>query len=148
VVELPVVQPDGAALLAFDRVAEGGPAFGSLVVLWRGEECLLVFHRRRNTWEVPGGRLDPGESAREAAFRELAEESGQRPELLDFVGNALYRGSDRRQRQLAIYRGKIDQAMPFEPNDEIAEIRWWNPAEPLAGLTRVDEAIARLCHWC
>ena len=148
-VELPVVQSDGTALLGWDPSAQEGPLTASLVVLWRGEECLQVFNRFRQVWELPGGMIDPGETARDAAFRELAEESGQRPGVLDFVGFArCWYAPAERVESLAIYRGEIDQAMPFEPNDEIAEIRWWNPAEPLAGLTRVDEAIARLCRWC
>ena len=38
----------------------------------------MVFNRDPQAWELPGGMLDPGESPREAAFRELEEESGQR----------------------------------------------------------------------
>ena len=33
-------------------------------------------HRQRDTWEAPGGRLEPGETALDAARRELYEETG------------------------------------------------------------------------
>ncbi|WP_329126757.1 NUDIX hydrolase [Streptomyces sp. NBC_01465] len=42
---------------------------------------LLVDHRWRG-WVAPGGSVDPGETPREAAARELWEETGVRAELL------------------------------------------------------------------
>lgn len=51
----------------------------ALAVLIRGGKVLLV--RRRNPpdaglWGYPGGRIEPGETAFQAAIRELAEETG------------------------------------------------------------------------
>lgn len=37
---------------------------------------LLSRHRDRSTWEIPGGHIEPEESAPEAAYRELYEETG------------------------------------------------------------------------
>ena len=65
------------------------PAVG--VVCLRGEEVLLV---RRGTaprlgeWSLPGGRIEPGEKAIDAARRELMEETGVAAEfsgVLDVV---------------------------------------------------------------
>ncbi|MGW7521224.1 NUDIX domain-containing protein [Streptomyces sp. NPDC054796] len=36
-------------------------------------------------WELPGGIVDPGESAQETALREVEEETGWRPESLEHV---------------------------------------------------------------
>ena len=38
--------------------------------------AVLVFSRYRKVWELPGGLIDPGESPRQAAERELVEEAG------------------------------------------------------------------------
>ena len=40
------------------------------------EEWIFVRHRDRSTWEVPAGHIEPGESADQAAVRELYEEAG------------------------------------------------------------------------
>jgi 8-oxo-dGTP diphosphatase len=37
---------------------------------------VLVFSRWRKVWELPGGLIDPGESARQCAVREFREETG------------------------------------------------------------------------
>ncbi len=45
--------------------------------VFRGQ-YLLSRHRERSTWETQGGHIEPGETALEAAKRELYEESGVR----------------------------------------------------------------------
>ena len=151
---LPVEDTDGSVLISFDRLREeqlgtldpSVPLTASLVVLWCGHECLMVFNRYRQAWELPGGMLDPGESAREAAIRELAEESGQRADSLDLAGVAKIRvAPDNRLEYLAIYRGELDSPQPFTPNDEMSAATWWNPTEPLTALFPIDAALANLC---
>ena len=39
-------------------------------------KLLWCRHRNRDTWEVPGGHIEEGETAIEAAARELQEETG------------------------------------------------------------------------
>ena len=53
------------------------PAAG--VVVWRGDEALLIRRGkppRQGEWSLPGGRIEPGERAAEAAIREALEETG------------------------------------------------------------------------
>ena len=39
-------------------------------------QWIFVRHRERSSWEMPAGHLEPGESADQAAVRELFEEAG------------------------------------------------------------------------
>ena len=45
---------------------------------------LMVYHRERR-WELPGGRIEKGESIEEAALRELEEEANISGEVVDSI---------------------------------------------------------------
>ncbi len=40
------------------------------------QKWIVVRHKERTTWEIPGGHREPAEDARQAACRELYEETG------------------------------------------------------------------------
>jgi mutator protein MutT len=55
------------------------PKLGAIAVVQHEGRFLLVQRRKEpnaNTWGFPGGHVELGETAREAAVRELAEETG------------------------------------------------------------------------
>lgn len=52
--------------------APGAP-FAVLVFIWQNDKVLLA-HIRGRGWCIPSGRIEPGESPTQAAFRESLEE--------------------------------------------------------------------------
>ncbi|MGH3488658.1 MAG: NUDIX hydrolase [Actinopolymorphaceae bacterium] len=73
--------PDGKR---FDHHVVRTPNAGAGVVVHDEKRGVLMLWRHRFItdtwgWEIPAGRVDPGESASEAAAREVLEETGWRP---------------------------------------------------------------------
>ena len=48
----------------------------SVIIARSGGQLVLCKHRARDTYEFPGGHIEAGESAEDAARRELYEETG------------------------------------------------------------------------
>ncbi|MFJ9724968.1 NUDIX hydrolase [Streptomyces sp. NPDC101209] len=121
----------GNALVSFCRGAEDAPPADAplplaLVALWQGDRVLLAFNRFRRAWELPGGKIDPGETPRQAAVRELLEETGQAAEgRLSFAGFARFiLAPGQRAEYSALFTGQTaDGTRRFTPNAEIEAVR-------------------------
>lgn len=151
--------PRGMALLSLHQEPEDArfddaEVGYALVVLRHGSRVLMVHERARGCWELPGGGIDPGETPRAAAVRELWEETGQSlPEdALRFAGFArTVLGPRREVRYGAVYTARTDAPLPFTPNSEISEVHWRDGLEPLpevpggGQVQTVDEYLVAHC---
>jgi 8-oxo-dGTP pyrophosphatase MutT (NUDIX family) len=108
-------------------VVELGPRAG-IVALRDG--CVLMTRQYRflidgYSWEIPGGRVDVGESPEVAAVRECVEETGIRcDDLKPLV--TYYPGLDNFDNRTTLFISeKSEVAAPFVADDsEVVEIRW------------------------
>ncbi|MFF8993683.1 NUDIX hydrolase [Streptomyces sp. NPDC014983] len=130
-----------------DVLPGGAPTPMALTALWHRGAVVMVYDRFRRQWELPGGLLEPGESPRQAAVRELAEEGGQIPgEPLRFVGYAGFLlGPAQRAEHGALFTARAPRRRSVEATDEIAAVRWWEPTTTLPGrVSAIDTYLARL----
>lgn len=58
-----------------EYIPDGKLTYSVIAATYRNK-WILVRHRDRTTWEIPGGHIEEGESPDEAAGRELTEETG------------------------------------------------------------------------
>lgn len=99
---------------------------GARAVLIDGNKVLLVKPTYLPGWHFPGGGVEPGETAENAAAREVLEETGYeaagRPALHGLFLNRSV-ASDRDHVALYIWRNFANRRA-FVPNFEIADCRW------------------------
>lgn len=131
--------------VAEDARDHGAP-FGAHVLAYQSSgELLLVRHEGVDKWVLPGGELDDGESFREAALRELGEESGidAAIEGLGMLGRVeFYCDSNNTWGVLPIYeaRAETTDLDVQDPDEEISDARWF-PLDGLPDETRDREEI-------
>lgn len=118
------------------------PIAAAGVVCFRGEDVLLV--RRgapplQDAWSLPGGRIEWGERAADAALRELKEETGCSAELIGLVDVVDAMLSRRNGAEppwghyvLIDYAARWTAGEP-RANDDARDARFFSPAE-LGGL--------------
>jgi 8-oxo-dGTP diphosphatase len=134
----------------FRRVAEAtrdhGAPLGAHTLTHRPDgDLLLVRHEGVDMWVLPGGELDAGESFREAALRELREESGitARIEGLAMLGRVEFYCEDNHTwGVLPVFEARAEtfDIDVRDPDGEISEARWFTA---LPEGTRDREEITR-----
>lgn len=122
---------------------------GVRVLAVDGERALLVRHGYVEGWHLPGGAVEPGETAEEAAIRELLEETGVAAvgplRLIGLHFNPAFGGRD----HVALFRAERFEIGPApSANREIVESGWFPAAELPEGATpatrrRIAEFLGR-----
>lgn len=142
-------KPGAGAATAWPRVAASAAIFreNRILIVERGKPPV------RGLWSLPGGHIEPGETARAAALRELEEETGVTASLLGVVDvhDVIMRdatGALATHYVLAVYYGRWTAGEPTAASDclnarfvELPDL----PTYPLTnGALRIIEAAHRL----
>jgi len=116
-----------------------GEPFFAVVLARSTTGVVLVFNRYRKVWELPGGLIDPGESARDSAARELAEEAGCTARNLRWLG--LVEVADGATHFGAVFTCDVDAVPASFSSDEIGAVDTWRPDHRPRPLGECDAAL-------
>ena len=86
-------------------------------------KVLLVHRPRYDDWSLPKGKLEDGESAFDAARREVLEETGLRCKCRYELSEVRYRDRKGRPKRVRYWTMEPTSGT-FEANDEVDEVRW------------------------
>ncbi|MDX1911796.1 MAG: NUDIX hydrolase [Saprospiraceae bacterium] len=118
-------------------------AAGGYVLNERDE--LLVFYRR-GSWDLPKGKIDPGETPEIAAVREVQEETGLvQIELGSLITHTYHCYEEKGQRVLKktwwFRMRTTDHLLIPQTEEDIEEIRWVTPQEWLESGIKIYDNI-------
>jgi 8-oxo-dGTP pyrophosphatase MutT (NUDIX family) len=125
----------------------------NVVIVNEAGDILLIRRTDNDNWALPGGAIDLGESASQAAIRETQEETGITCEITGLVGIYTdprhvihYTSNDEvRQEFSIVLTGRPISGRPT-PSSESSEVRWV-PATEVEGY-EMDQAMRkRIAHY-
>ncbi|MDZ4194611.1 MAG: NUDIX domain-containing protein [Pseudomonas sp.] len=108
-------------------------------VIYRRDEKILFVRKRKSKWNLPGGRVEQGESPIQAALREMKEETGLAVEQLRYV-------SQYQENRVVhfLFEARLKTSQKPRPHNEIEDCRWisakhlgkQNVREPIKSLIK------------
>lgn len=108
-----------------------------------GQVEILLIQDAKNRWTIPKGHIEPGESAKDTAEREIKEETGlENMRVLNWLGKINFRY--RRQQSLVLMSTEIFlvEAMgntgKIKPEEWMNNIRWFPAMEALDKIEYED----------
>lgn len=101
---------------------------------------LIGFNNWRKQWEFPAGGIDKGETPRQAAERELFEETHQKASDLQFKGLFKVMKPNGEIKYQAIFMCFQEELTPFTKldGDEMDEIMLWDLKEDIGYVDECD----------
>lgn len=132
--------------------------FSSGFLLFRKQKVLqFLLMKHRTRWDLPKGHLDPGETKKQAAIRELCEETGLQASDVWFDPNFVFEnrywvsykrnGGIKQLKELTIYLGLLVQDKPILVTEHEA-YEWidWSPPHQIQ-IETIDPLLAQVGQY-
>jgi 8-oxo-dGTP diphosphatase len=121
------------------------PLSYSLILIKHHGEILLVYDRHKNRWEIPGGKIEHGETPRECVIRELKEETGQTAASVELQGIIKIHSKGKNKVVYgAVFSGSQETLSPFIESEEIVRTCYWNGTSDIGYIDEIDRKLAEL----
>lgn len=101
-------------------------------------QVLLTKHSQNKHWSFPKGLIDPGQTSKEAALREVREEGGIKAEIVDKIGYSKYVYTFKEEKVFKVVTYFLMKYLSGDPKDhdwEVEEAGWYEQDEALKQLT-------------
>ncbi|EBA15091.1 hydrolase, NUDIX family protein [Roseobacter sp. SK209-2-6] len=129
------------------------PVLGAIAVVYHAGSVLLVQRGKPpnlGSWGFPGGHVELGETGKEAAVRELFEETGVRAKALDYLTNVdvMLRdpsGAVQRQYLLTAVLCRYLEGAPIAA-DDAADARWIALTDLDCGEFDLIDQVSEVAH--
>ena len=95
----------------------------------------VVRLRKRNEWVLPKGKLDAGETPRDAAEREVLEETGHEVSVHEFLGTLVHECGGR-SKVVHYWRMEADGEQIHELMHDVRSVDWLPLSDAVARLSR------------
>ena len=127
-----------------ERIEAGG---GVIVDMSKGKPRYLLIHRPRyDDWSLPKGKLNQSEKHRDAALREVKEETGLVCDVLAKLSPVNYITPNGNPKRVKYWLMQA-RSGTFVRNDEVDAVTWVKRSQAMSLLTHVhDQAVLVEAH--
>jgi 8-oxo-dGTP diphosphatase len=96
-------------------------------------------------WSLPGGRVERGESRRQALVREVKEETGLDVVVVEQLGSLVIAVDDGASYDVVDFRCRVVGGA-IRAGDDAADVRWFQLTE-ISGLSTSPDLLSYLTDW-
>jgi 8-oxo-dGTP diphosphatase len=116
-------------------------AAGGIVIRGNSRPRIAVVRlRREKAWVLPKGKLNPREQPRDAAVREVLEETGYRVSVHDFLGSVAY-PADSKVKIVQFWLMRASGRPAHDLMDDVKAVKWLPLQQAIDILTRPHEKV-------